>query len=70
MYCLLMINVENGSMAARAGLRPGLVIQEANRKVIENSEDLKRAMKGLEAGDSVLLLVADGRGRRYVVLKK
>ena len=67
---VVITGVENGSQAARAGLRPGLVIQEANRQPVKNTEDLKQALGDLDSGESALLLVADGQGRRYVVLKR
>lgn len=67
---VVITGVETGSRAERAGLRPGLVIQGANRNGIRDADDLKKIISKLDEDDPILLLVADGRGRRFIVLKR
>ncbi len=61
--------VENGSSAARAGLRPGTLIASVNRKEVNTVKEFKKEIA--KAGDSnaVLLLVKTPRGSRYVMLE-
>jgi serine protease Do len=66
---IVISNVAPGSAAAEAGLSPGDVIVEANRKPIASVQQFRDAYKS-PTGKSVLLLIyRDGR-TRYVVLAK
>ncbi len=67
---VVVTSVDNGSPAFEAGLRPGMVITEVNRTAVEDLESFDAAMAKSSAGKSVLLLVADQRGSRYIALKK
>ncbi len=60
---LLVLSVEPGSPADKAGLRRGDVIREAERKPIASASDLQEILNS--ATDSLLFLVerSDGRGR-------
>jgi serine protease Do len=49
--------VSPASRAAEAGLRPGDVIQEANRKPVRNLNEFQSAVNTKGKDDSVLLLV-------------
>jgi serine protease Do len=60
--------VDEGSAAARAGLREGDVILEVNRRVTPNPDALRKALK--RAGDRVLLLVWRESGAIYLVLSR
>jgi serine protease Do len=64
----LVTDVEPNSPAAEAGLQPGDVILEINRKAVRNSEDAVAASDGLK--DDALLRVWSKGGSRFVVLKK
>jgi serine protease Do len=64
----LVANVEQNSPAAAAGLRPGDVIVEINRRPVTSADEAVRLSKGLE-GDTVLLRVWSQGGSRYVVVK-
>jgi serine protease Do len=64
----LVSDVEPDSPAAEAGLRPGDVILEINRKPVKNAEDAVAASDGLK--DDALLRVWSRGGSRFVVLKK
>ena len=64
----LVVDVAPDSPGAEAGLRPGDVIVEMNRKSVKSSEDAVTMSEGLK--DDVLLRVWSGGGIRFVVLKK
>jgi serine protease Do len=64
----LIVEVDPISPAADAGLQPGDVILEINRKPVRNAEDAVAASDGLK--DDTLLRVWSRGGSRFVVLKK
>jgi serine protease Do len=66
---LIVRQVQAGSPAAQAGLRPGDVIVEANRQPVKSLEDLRRAMDATQAGSSVLLLVQRDGAASYLSVK-
>ncbi len=60
--------VAPGSPASMADLRPGLLIEEVNRKPVKTLEDFYQALAVSQKTGRVLLLVRDQRFRRFVVL--
>jgi serine protease Do len=62
---VLVTAVEPGSPAAHAGITQGSLIQEVNRSPVQGSSDFKKAVKGKK---TLLLLVKDAQGARYVTL--
>lgn len=60
--------VAPGSPAAMADLRPGLLIEEVNRKPVKSLSDFYEALALSKETGRVLLLVRDQRFRRFVVL--
>jgi len=66
---VVVTGVEPDSPAGKAGLTPGDLIQEINRKPIKTREDLTQAIREVEGKGSLLLLVNRGRNTFYVVLE-
>jgi len=66
---VLVAEVEPGSLAALAGLRPGVLIQEVNRKPVRGVDDFQQAIERAAGTGTILLLVRDGRFSRYVALQ-
>ena len=65
---VVISEVNNGSPAAAAGLRPGDLITEINRKALKNLNDYQQALKKVKKGDNLLLLVKRAAGSFYTVL--
>lgn len=58
----LIRDVESGSPAERAGLRPGNVVVEINGKPVTDGRDLQRALSEASPGSAVTLtIIRDGR---------
>jgi serine protease Do len=67
---VVVTDVEAGSPAALAGIRPGDVIQEVNRQPVESVEDFQRAVANAQDTNTLLLLVRRGEGSLFVALSK
>jgi serine protease Do len=65
----LVTDVDPNSPGGEAGLRPGDVILEINRKPVKNAEDAVALTENLK-DESVLLRVWSRGGSRFLVLKK
>jgi serine protease Do len=64
---VIVSNVESGSTAARAGLEPGMLIEQVNHSPVTGMGDFTRAMK--EHPDAAILLrVRKGDYSRFVVI--
>jgi len=66
---LLVREVQDGSPADEAGVRPGDVITEVNRQPVRTVEDLRRAVDKRTAGKPTLLLVHREGAAIYLTLK-
>jgi serine protease Do len=66
---VIIRQVQQGSPAAEAGLRPGDVIVEVNRQAVKNPEDLRRAMEATQPGASLLLLVQRDGATSYLTVR-
>lgn len=60
--------VENGSVAEMAGVRPGDVIRQVNRRVLRGVGDFERAMRGIARGDLVRLLIQRGSSSLLLII--
>lgn len=65
---VVITQIERGSVAANAGLRPGLLINGINRKAVRSVKEAKEALAASAESGTVLLRVKDGRYSRFVVL--
>lgn len=66
---LVITKVDEGSAAAKRGLRPGMVIDQVNQKDVRSLKDLSAAIKD-SSRKSVVLRITDGQGSQLVVLPK
>jgi len=64
----LVVNVEPDSPAAAAGLRPGDVILEINRRRVTNADEAVRVSEQVK-GNRALLRIWSGGGSRYLVVE-
>ena len=60
--------VTPGSIAAQAGVEPGTIILQVNRKAVTSAAEFKQAVDASSGDKRVLLLVRKGQMQRYVAL--
>ncbi|MFN7085510.1 MAG: DegQ family serine endoprotease [Burkholderiales bacterium] len=66
---VIVTDVRPGSVAALAGIEPGVVILQVNRKAVRTAAEFQRLVKESSSDRRLLLLVRQGNAQRYVVLK-
>jgi serine protease Do len=66
---VVVTDVNPNSGAAAAGLQPGDLITEINRKAVRNMDDFKRIAGKLEKDEEPLLLVKRRSGKFFLILK-
>ncbi|HEX8538793.1 MAG TPA: PDZ domain-containing protein, partial [Cystobacter sp.] len=59
----LIIEVDPGSPAERAGLQPGMVIVEAGGRPVNNPREFAQAVRGQSPGSVLLLRIQLGESR-------
>jgi serine protease Do len=67
---VVVIDVESGSAADTAGLRPGDLITEIDRKKIAGLDDLESALGKADPDKGILLLVKRQGASMYIVLRR
>ena len=67
---LVISAVKPGSAAEDAGLRPGDVLVEINRRPVKNLADYNREIAGNDKAKSVLFLVRRGQSSLFLALKR
>jgi len=65
---VLVSEVQPGSIAAMAGIRPGTIILQVEQKPVKSAEEFQHAIKTSERKKRVLLLVRQGEMQRFVAL--
>lgn len=66
---VVITNVRQGSVAAEAGLQPGDIVLEVNRKKVESLGDYRKAMDSVKGGETALFLVKRDNNTIYVAIK-
>jgi serine protease Do len=66
---VVVMDVAQGSYAARAGLAQGDVISEINRKPVGSEEDFVKAVSRLKENSSALIFIHRGKGALYLNIK-
>lgn len=66
---VIVTAVERGSAAALAGIRPGSVILQVDRKPVNSSAEFRESLRASSADNRILLLIRDGDTQRYTVLQ-
>jgi serine protease Do len=66
---VVITGVSPDSAAADAGVQPGDVVLEVNRKVVRSVTDLKRINGKLSKSESVLLLINRRGGKLFLAIK-
>lgn len=67
---VVITEVAEGSLAAQAGLREGMLIMRVEKHPVHNVDEFKAAMKEASLDDGILLWVRTEGGNRFVVLEK
>jgi len=65
---VVVTEVKPGSIAAMAGIEPGTVILQVNRKTVKSAAEFQSAIEANHASRRVLLLIRQGNIQRYVAL--
>ena len=66
---LVITDVDRGSIAAKEGIRPGMILQELDRTPIRSVDDLTAVVATIDKAQGVLLRVWDGEFSRFVLLR-
>jgi len=66
---VIVVSVEQGSLADLAGIQEGDVITEVNRKLVRDLDEFNQATAKARQGESVLLLVTRGKENFFVTLE-
>jgi serine protease Do len=60
--------VAPGSLAAKADIRSGDVIQQVNKKPVKNVEDFKQKIENTKDQETILLLIQRGESTLFAAL--
>ena len=66
---ILIVQVDNNSPAAEAGLKPGDIILEIDQAPARNLDDFLEKTKNYHEGDTILFLIKRGNSTLYLTLK-
>ena len=67
---VVIVAVEEGSIAAEAGLESGMAIVQVGRQTVKSVAEFENAVKNASLDKGVLLLVRSAEGSQFKVLKK
>jgi serine protease Do len=66
---VVITEVAKGGPAATAGVRPGDLVREVNRRSVASAEEFRRALRRDDPGAPDLLLIKRGEGYLYVAIR-
>jgi serine protease Do len=66
---VVVVNVQPGSPADLASIQQGDLILEVNRHPVKSAKEVKEQVAKANGSDSLLLLVQNDQGSRYILLK-
>ncbi|MBN1849615.1 MAG: DegQ family serine endoprotease [Deltaproteobacteria bacterium] len=66
---LVVVQVDNGSPAAEAGIRSGDIILEVDRVTVKNLDDFNQKLGSYKAGDAILFLVKQQGNTFFLTVK-
>ena len=66
---VLIAEVRSGSLAERAGLKAGQVVEEVGRKPVTSPEEFRQAVKSQSLEEGLLLLIRSGSATRFLVIR-
>ncbi len=66
---VVITEVQPGTPAAEARLRPGDVVKEVNRQKIQNIRDYKQVTEKMKKGETLLLLVKRGGNTFFIAIR-
>ena len=66
---VVIVDVEPSSSSVKAGLTPGSLILAVNHQKVKNVKEFNDALKGVKAGDRVLILVKQGEAIRFFSIR-
>ncbi|MBC8258630.1 MAG: Do family serine endopeptidase [SAR324 cluster bacterium] len=66
---VVIVQVESGSPAGKAGLLPGMLIQEAERNAVSKLSDFKEIINNIDSEKGILLLIKSSNGSRFIFLQ-
>jgi serine protease Do len=66
---VIITDLSPESVAASAGIEPGMVIVEVNRKAVSTPEEYSKAVKNVKPGDVVLLRVRTANAAQFITLR-
>jgi serine protease Do len=67
---VIVVGVQPGSPAERAGLQRGDLIREVNRQPVQSVQEVRDAIAKAESQDSLVLLVKRGQGSLFVAMAR
>jgi S1-C subfamily serine protease len=65
----VVVEVEGGGPAEKAGILSGDVVTSIGRKKVEGLADFRAALSGAKKGDTVLVLVTRAKSPLFIALK-
>jgi serine protease Do len=65
---VMVVGVEPGSPAERAGLQRGDIIREVNRQAVQSVQDVRDALAKADSKDAVVLLIQRDQGSVFVAM--